>query len=93
MTTWRFVHAADLHLDSPFVGLRNYREKLAQDLLAATFTAFQRIVDLCLDSGAEFLLLAGDLFDGPGRSLRAQLRLRLELERKSRFVCLYQMLM
>lgn len=81
MATWRFVHAADLHLDSPFVGLRNYQEKLAQDLLAATFTAFQRIVDLCLDSGAEFLLLAGDLFDGPGRSLRAQLRLRRELER------------
>jgi len=81
MATWRFVHAADLHLDSPFAGLRNYREKLAQDLTAATFTAFQRIVDLCLEEAAEFLLLAGDLFDGPGRSLRAQLRLGRELAR------------
>ncbi len=81
MATWRFVHAADLHLDSPFVGLKNYQEKLAQDLLEATFTAFHRVVDLCLESGAEFLLLAGDLFDGPGRSLRAQLRLRQELAR------------
>jgi DNA repair exonuclease SbcCD nuclease subunit len=81
MTTWRFVHAADLHLDSPFVGLKNYQEKLAQELMEATFTAFQRIVDLCLENAAEFLLLAGDLFDGPGRSLRAQLRLRRELER------------
>lgn len=83
MATWRFVHAADLHLDSPFVGLRNYREKLAQELTEATFTALQRIVDLCLENAAEFLLLAGDLFDGPGRSLRAQLRLRRELERLS----------
>jgi len=81
MATWRFVHAADLHLDSPFVGLKTYREKLARDLMAATFTALQRIVDLCLEKEAEFLLLAGDLFDGPGRSLRAQLRLRRELER------------
>ena len=81
MATWRFVHAADLHLDSPFVGLKDSHQELARDLLAATFTAFQRIVDLCLESGAEFLLLAGDLFDGPGRSLRAQLRLRRELER------------
>ncbi|MHB8067088.1 MAG: metallophosphoesterase family protein [Desulfobaccales bacterium] len=81
MTTWRFVHAADLHLDSPFVGLKNYQEKLAQDLMEATFTAFRRIVDLCLERQAEFLLLAGDLFDGPGRSLRAQLFLRRELAR------------
>lgn len=81
MTTWRFVHAADLHLDSPFAGLRSYREELARDLTAATFTAFRRLVDLCLESAAEFLLLAGDLFDGPGRSLRAQLFLRRELER------------
>jgi DNA repair exonuclease SbcCD nuclease subunit len=81
MTTWRFVHAADLHLDSPFVGLRNYQEKLARELTEATFTGLQRIVDLCLENAAEFLLLAGDLFDGPGRSLRAQLRLRQELER------------
>jgi len=81
MATWRFVHAADLHLDSPFVGLKNYQEKLARDLMAATFTAFRRIVDLCLDREAEFLLLAGDLFDGPGRSLKAQLFLRRELAR------------
>ncbi len=81
MATWRFVHAADLHLDSPFVGLRNYQEKLAQELFESTFAAFRRIVDLCLESEAEFLLLAGDLFDGPGRSLRAQLRLRRELSR------------
>jgi DNA repair exonuclease SbcCD nuclease subunit len=81
MATWRFVHAADLHLDSPFVGLKNFQEKLARNLISATFTAFQRVVDLCLEQEAEFLLLAGDLFDGPGRSLRAQLRLGRELER------------
>jgi DNA repair exonuclease SbcCD nuclease subunit len=83
MTRWRFVHAADLHLDSPFVGLADYHPELAQDLVEATFASFRRLIDLCLETKAEFLLLAGDLFDGPKRSLKAQLRLRQELARLS----------
>ncbi len=78
---WRFVHAADLHLDSPFAGLRDLQADLALDLVAATFAAFRGIVDLCLETRAEFLLLAGDLFDQPQGSLKAQLRLRQELSR------------
>jgi exonuclease SbcD len=81
MTSWRFVHAADLHLDSPFVGLGQVSAELRQELVAATFTALQRVVEVCLTSGAEFLLLAGDLFDGPRLSLKAQLTLRRELAR------------
>jgi len=81
MARWRFVHAADLHLDSPFVGLAHYHADLREELLAATFAALARLVDLCLSCRAEFLLLAGDLFDGPRLSLRAQVRLRQELAR------------
>jgi exonuclease SbcD len=81
MSRWRFVHAADLHLDSPFVGLRDLQPELARELTEATFASLQAIVDLCLESRAEFLLLAGDLFDQPQGSLKAQLRLRRELER------------
>jgi len=78
---WRFVHAADLHLDSPFVGLAQVHPHLREELVAATFAGLRRLVDLCLTSRAEFLLLAGDLFDGPRLSLRAQVRLRQELAR------------
>jgi DNA repair protein SbcD/Mre11 len=78
---WCFVHAADLHLDSPFVGLRDLQPDLARELLEATFASFQGIVDLCLGARAEFLLLAGDLFDQPQGSLKAQLHLRRELGR------------
>ncbi len=81
MSRWRFVHAADLHLDSPFVGLQDLQPDLARELTEATFASLKRIVDLCLESRAEFLLLAGDLFDQPQGSLRAQLLLRRELER------------
>lgn len=81
MSRWRFVHAADLHLDSPFVGLAHYHPHIREELVSATFASFHRLVDLCLSSRAEFLLLAGDLFDGPRLSLKAQVRLRQELAR------------
>jgi|UniRef100_A0A7V6A4Q9 exonuclease SbcD len=83
MARWRFVHAADLHLDSPFVGLAQVHPQLRDALVSATFDSLRRLVDLCLACRAEFLLLAGDLFDGPRLSLKAQVRLRQELARLS----------
>jgi len=78
-----FVHAADLHLDSPFVGLQEIDERVTRKLREATFQAFNRIVDLCLERNAAFLLVAGDIYDGRDRSLRAQLRFRDGLKRLS----------
>jgi DNA repair exonuclease SbcCD nuclease subunit len=75
-----FVHAADLHLDSPLRSLRA-SEPLARLLRDATFGAFRGVVDLCVQRRADFLLLAGDLFDARDRSVRARLFLRSELER------------
>jgi len=75
-----FVHAADLHLDSPFRALRA-DERASAILGGATFEAFTGIVDLCLRERAAFLALAGDLFDAKDRSVRARLALRRELQR------------
>jgi len=76
MTAFRFVHTADLHLDSPFVGIQEVNDHVASQLREATFKTFERIVQLCLTRGADFLLIAGDIYDSRDRSLRAQLRLR-----------------
>lgn len=73
MTRLRFVHAADLHLDSPFVGLRAAApENVANALYRATFDAYENIVDLCISERVDALLIAGDVYDGADRSLRAQ---------------------
>ena len=73
MALLRFVHAADLHLDSPFTGIRSAApENVAQALYRATFEAYEKIVDLCIDEGVDALLVAGDVYDGADRSLRAQ---------------------
>lgn len=76
---FKFVHAADLHLDSPMRGLDAHR--LPASFASPTFRAFERIVSLCLREKADFLLLAGDLFDSKDRSVRARLHLHRELSR------------
>ncbi len=76
---FKFVHAADLHLDSPLRA--RAAGPLQRVFQEATFTAFQRIVDLCLAEEVQFLLIAGDLFEYRDRSVRARLELLRELAR------------
>ncbi len=72
----RFVHAADLHLDSPFRGLGELAPGVAGRLRDATFQALDRLVALARTEAADCVLLAGDTYDGADRSIRAQVRLR-----------------
>ena len=75
MPRLRFVHAADLHLDSPFRGIRSEApDHVVQTLSSATFDAYQKIIDVCIQEQVDALLIAGDIYDGADRSLRAQLR-------------------
>ena len=89
----RFVHAADLHLDSPFTGLKaTAPETVAHRLYNATFDAYENIIDLCIAEEVDALLVAGDVYDGADRSLRAQLRFieglkKLDAEGIRSFVC------
>ncbi|HWV38024.1 MAG TPA: DNA repair exonuclease [Vulgatibacter sp.] len=83
MSTFSFLHAADLHLDTPFEGLSVDQPELARQLREASLVAFDRLVDAAIDRGAAFVVLAGDVYDGIERGLRAQFRLRHGLERLS----------
>ena len=76
MPDFRFVHAADLHLDTPFDGLSRLGGDLPARLRDASLSAFDNLVAETLRVEADALVLAGDLYDGPDRGLRAQLRLR-----------------
>jgi len=81
--SFSFIHAADLHLDSPFSSLSQGNPELAAVLRSATFQAFDNIVQLCLDKQVDFFLVAGDVYDGADRSLRAQVKFRDGLKRLS----------
>jgi DNA repair exonuclease SbcCD nuclease subunit len=89
MAAFTFAHAADLHLDAPFRGVsdrllascaRGARSgaggALARLLREATFMALQRLTELCIQEKADFLLLAGDVYNSADSSLRARLALR-----------------
>ncbi len=81
------VHAADLHLDTPFSGLGEVAAGVANALREASLTAFDNLIELALREEAAFLLLAGDLYDGPTRGIRAQRRLLQGLARLSAAGC------
>ncbi|HLQ71546.1 MAG TPA: DNA repair exonuclease [Bacillota bacterium] len=71
-----FLHAADLHLDSPFSGLTHVPEHLFHDIRESTFTAFENLVETAIEKEVDFVLLAGDLFDNEKQTLKAQIHLR-----------------
>ncbi len=79
--SFSFVHCADLHLDSPFEGLHALEPQVAAVLREATFQAFNNVIDLALKERVDFIIVAGDVYDGADRSLRAQLRFREALRR------------
>lgn len=77
----KFLHAADLHLDSPFKGLANIPDEIFQLIRNSTFQAFERLIDVAIEHQVDFVLIVGDLFDHERQSLKAQLHLRDGFER------------
>lgn len=71
----RYVHAADLHLDTPFSGLSKNFAPWAERLRNATFAAFDNLTQLCLTVKPDFVVLAGDIYNQEECSIKAQLKL------------------
>lgn len=71
-----FIHAADLHLDSPFTGMTQVPEHLFDDIQKSTFVALDNLVQAAIEKQVDFVLITGDLFDNEKQSLKAQIRLR-----------------
>lgn len=67
---FRFVHTADIHLDSPLRSLALRNPKLASLIGDSTRQALVAIVDLCLDQKVDALVIAGDLYDGDQTSMK-----------------------
>ncbi|MEH7180801.1 metallophosphoesterase family protein [Neobacillus vireti] len=76
-----FIHAADLHLDSPMVGLKNLPAAILSRVRESTFAALKKLTAAAIDHNVDFVVVAGDLFDGEDRSLRAQSRFRNEMKK------------
>src|SRR5690625_3253207 len=75
-----FLHAADLHLDSPFKGLAHMPASIFEQVRESTFAALDRLINMAIETQVDFLLIVGDLFDNEKQSLKAQIRLRTAFE-------------
>ena len=78
---YRFVHTADLHLDSPLKSLAMRDTALAEVIGNASRAVFTRIIDLCIEEAVNALLIAGDLYDGAQTSMKTARFLTQELRR------------
>ncbi|MDD1724754.1 MAG: metallophosphoesterase, partial [Methanospirillum sp.] len=65
------IHAADIHLGSPFSGLSERDRHIADHLRRAQLRSFDSVIGLCLEKQVDFLLIAGDTFDSEERNLTA----------------------
>jgi DNA repair protein SbcD/Mre11 len=78
---FKFIHAADFHLDEPMSGLPELPTHLKGALVEAPYVAAKRIFDLAVTEKVDFVLLAGDVFDMDGGGCRPAAFLLSQFER------------
>lgn len=76
MSSFSYIHSADLHLDTPFTGIGERDPVLGKRLKEATFDSFDSLIELCVGKKIDFLLIAGDIYDNRNQSIRARLAFR-----------------
>lgn len=84
MTLLKFIHAADIHLDSPLRGLSRYESAPVEAIRNASRQAFINLVDLAIEEKVDFVLLAGDLYDGDWEDYSTGIFFSLQIGRLDR---------
>ncbi|MBI1890207.1 MAG: DNA repair exonuclease [Burkholderiales bacterium] len=77
----KFIHAADLHIDSPLWGLDAYEGAPIERIRGATREALIAMVDLALEQEVDLVILAGDIFDGDWQDFGTGLFFRQQMTR------------
>ena len=73
MSSFRFLHTGDIHLDSPLKGLAGQEGPAAELIRTATRQALANLVDAALKEEVSFVIIAGDLYDGDWRDYQTGL--------------------
>ena len=70
---FKFLHAADIHLDSPLKQLANYEGAPVEACRLATRHALENLVKLAIEEQVDFVVIVGDLTDGDWRDYQSAL--------------------
>ena len=73
MQSFRFIHTGDIHLDSPLKGLSGQQGAAAERIRTATRTAFENLISQAIEDEVNFVIIAGDLYDGDWRDYQTGL--------------------
>ena len=84
MASYSFLHAADIHLDSPLAGLRARGDLPEAVIRDCTRRAFSAMVDLAIAEQVAFVVIAGDLYDGDWKDFSTGLFFAAEMRRLGR---------
>jgi DNA repair exonuclease SbcCD nuclease subunit len=81
MASFRFIHTADVHIDSPLIGLTRHEGAAAERIRSATREAFGNLIGQAIDEQVAFVVIAGDLYDGDWRDFHTGLFFSLQMGR------------
>jgi DNA repair protein SbcD/Mre11 len=80
----KFLHAADIHLDSPLAGLLARADLPESVIRHCTRRAFAAMIDLALEEDVAFVVIAGDLYDGDWKDFSTGLFFAEQMRRLGR---------
>ena len=81
MGTIKFIHAADIHLDSPLQSLALQDQAQIERMRRACRDSFERLIALAIEQSVAFVVLAGDLYDHDSPNMQIAVFLRTQLAR------------
>lgn len=84
MSDFRFLHCADIHLDSPLRGLSAYAGAPVDEVRSATRRALENLTKLAVDEAVDFVVIAGDLYDGDWKDFQTGLFFTQQMARLGR---------
>lgn len=84
MAAFRFLHCADIHLDSPLRGLSAYTGAPVEEVRSATRRAFENLATLAVEEKVDFVVVAGDLYDGDWKDFQTGLFFTQQIARLGR---------
>lgn len=73
MQSFRFIHTGDIHLDSPLKGLSGQPGAATERIRTATRAALENLVSQAIEEAVDFVIIAGDLYDGDWRDYQTGL--------------------
>jgi DNA repair exonuclease SbcCD nuclease subunit len=77
----KFIHCADVHLDTPLQGLAEYPGAPTKEIRNATRRAFEKVLDAAVSEDVDFLIIAGDLYDTGLKSFESALFFNKQMTR------------